>query len=77
MEARDTVMSPELQEVYGCDKPQHLAGLEWQAEISFKAGTNTERNQWIKFGNELLKKYPTASNFWLSLVDWVIIGKPE
>jgi len=38
MKANDTVMSKGLQEVYGCVQPQHIAGLEWQAEISFKAG---------------------------------------
>jgi hypothetical protein len=35
MKAEDTVISPELQVVY---KENQLAGLEWQAEISFKAG---------------------------------------
>ncbi len=38
MEANDTVMSKELQVVYGCILPQHIAGLNGQAEISFKAG---------------------------------------
>lgn len=35
MESNDTVMSPAEREFY---KENVLAGLEWQAEISFKAG---------------------------------------
>jgi len=36
-EANDTVMNKELQKTYGIEKPQHIAALEWQAEITWKA----------------------------------------
>ena len=48
METEDTVMSPELQTFY---KENQLAGLEWQAEISYKAGKQVGINDvvdWLK-----------------------------
>ena len=51
MKAIDTVMSLELQKIYECNQ---IAGLEWQAEISFKAGIK-EVVDWIWFNPQLTK----------------------
>lgn len=56
MDWKETVMSSELQKSYGLDKPQHLAGVEWQSYVSFKAGIQ-EVVDWIEEAS-----HPQATN---------------
>ena len=55
MESQDTILSEELQKVYGFDKPQHLAGLEWQAAITAPIFFGEGRKAGIKEVVEFIK----------------------
>jgi len=63
MESEDTILSEELQKVYGFDKPQHLAGLEWQAAITAPIFFGEGRKAGIKEVVEWISEHQIGNAF--------------